>query len=219
MLSASCGLGGSLLLIPTLTLLLGVKEGIVLSSILLGLNNVVKTFYYRHHIKLKASLFLLLPMIIGSAIGALLMVQLNSKLLGFFLLAHICISFFVQRFSTGSIQRATGIGYAGLAGLCSGLSGTSGPLKGIAVRCFHQSKTALVATASVISLASDAVKSGVYLSQLSGIQLNTFVIAFGLVSMPIASSLGKRINEQMTTKAYDALFYTVMSGYVLRLFI
>lgn len=219
MLSASCGLGGSLLLIPTLTLMIGVKEGIVLSSILLGLNNVVKTFYYRHNIKIKASIALLVPMVIGSAIGALLMVQLNSRFLGFFLLAHICISFFIQRFSNNRIQKATGLGYAGLAGICSGLSGTSGPLKGIAVRCFHQSKTSLVATASIISLASDAVKSSVYVTQLSDLSFNPFIIAFGVISMPIASRLGKHINEQMSNRAYDALFYMVMSGYVLRLFI
>ncbi len=219
LLSASCGLGGSLLLIPMLSLVLGVKEGIVLSSLLLGLNNIVKALYYRQYIRWKQTLWLLLPMAGGAAIGAVAMVHMQADWLGYFMAMHIIVSFAVQRWATTSIQKSTGIGYAALSGFCSGLSGTSGPLKGIAVRCFYQSKTTLVAAASVLSLATDSIKSGIYLSQIPGIAGNMMLLGFGIVIMPFATGLGRYLNQQMSTRVYDALFYTVMGGYVMRLFI
>ncbi|MFB3051273.1 MAG: sulfite exporter TauE/SafE family protein, partial [Acidimicrobiia bacterium] len=46
MISASAGLGGSLILVPTLALVLGTKEGVALSALLLAANNVVKVIAY-----------------------------------------------------------------------------------------------------------------------------------------------------------------------------
>ena len=40
--SASAGLGGSLVLVPILALVLGTKEGVALAALLLAANNVVK---------------------------------------------------------------------------------------------------------------------------------------------------------------------------------
>ena len=46
-LSASAGFGGSLILVPTLALLLGTKSGVALAALLLAANNIVKVFAYR----------------------------------------------------------------------------------------------------------------------------------------------------------------------------
>ena len=46
-LSASAGLGGSLILVPTLALILGTKQGVALAALLLACNNVVKVVAYR----------------------------------------------------------------------------------------------------------------------------------------------------------------------------
>ena len=54
-LSSSAGLGGSLILVPTMTLLLGPKEGIAVAAVLLGLNNVLRVIAYRRHVPLVAS--------------------------------------------------------------------------------------------------------------------------------------------------------------------
>ena len=40
-ISASAGLGGSLLLVPTLVVFLGSKEGIALAALLLASNNLI----------------------------------------------------------------------------------------------------------------------------------------------------------------------------------
>ena len=46
-ISASAGLGGSLLLVPSLSLVLGTMEGVALAALLLGANNVAKVAAYR----------------------------------------------------------------------------------------------------------------------------------------------------------------------------
>lgn len=46
-LSASAGLGGSLILVPLLALTVGTKEGIALAALLLAANNLVKLVAYR----------------------------------------------------------------------------------------------------------------------------------------------------------------------------
>jgi uncharacterized protein len=187
LLSASCGLGGSLILIPALTLFLGVKEGIVLSSVLLGLNNLIKMIFYSHSIRWHSVWRLMLPMCLGAVAGALIMVEVSSKALGIFLLAHICLSFWVEHKGSFRIRRHTGMGYAGLSGFCSGLSGTSGPLKGLAVKCYHTIKPEVVASASILSLSTDAIKSAIYLNQLTVPAQHWTMVAFSLIMMPLAT--------------------------------
>ena len=45
-LSASAGLGGSLILVPALSLLLGAKQGVALAALMLAANNVFKVALY-----------------------------------------------------------------------------------------------------------------------------------------------------------------------------
>jgi len=206
-------------LIPAVSLLMGVKEGIVLNSLLLGINNIIKVWYYRKDVRLLDSLALLVPMALGTMIGAMLMLKLHEHVLAIFLLLNVCIAYGVQRYSSEELQQGTGVGYAALSGLCSGLSGTSGPLKGLAVKCFHKGKSHVVATASLLSLVTDALKSGIYFSAGHSWHLNVYLLIASIAMMPLATGLGQKLNKGMSAKAYDALFYTVMSGYVVRLFV
>jgi uncharacterized membrane protein YfcA len=50
LLSASAGLGGSLIVVPALVLIVGPKEGISLAALLLATNNLVKVVAYRKHL-------------------------------------------------------------------------------------------------------------------------------------------------------------------------
>lgn len=217
LVSSSCGLGGSLILIPVLSAVLGIKEGIVVASILLGINNLVKVFFFRRGIKLKPISFLLVLMIAGTVIGSFLMLKADTNFLTGFLIFHLLLAFFIQRKATISVQRKTGLTYSFLSGFCSGLSGTSGPLKGLAVKCYMNEKLGIVAAASVLSLATDTTKSVIYLSQYTPTALTMEWFIYSIVVMPIATALGRYINQTMSLKAYEVLFYFVMTGYVFRL--
>jgi uncharacterized membrane protein YfcA len=217
LVSASCGLGGSLILIPGLSWILGIKEGIVMSSLLLGLNNLVKLFFYRKEIRCRPSFQLLFLMLAGTALGALLMLKANSKLLSLFLFVHVLLSFLIQHKATETVKRKTGLLFSFLSGFCSGFTGTSGPLKGLAVKCFMNIKTEVVAAASILSLASDSLKSTIYLQNFSTDIVNLQWLGYSIIIMPLATWMGRSLNKKMSSRAYDTLFYFVMGGYVIRI--
>ena len=219
LVSASCGLGGSLILIPGLSWILGIKEGIVVSAVLLGSNNLVKLFFYRKDIRLRPSLRLLVCMVAGAIGGALLMMQADPKLLSLFLLFHILLSFFIQVKSSETSRKTAGSVFSFLSGFCSGLAGTSGPLKGLAVKTYMGNKAEIVATASLLSFATDSTKAIIYLNNFSSDILQVQWLVYSILVMPVATGLGRFLNRNMSVKAYEALFYFVMSGYVLRLLI
>ena len=72
--SASAGLGGSLLLVPILSLLLGPKQGIALAALLLGLNNVAKVAVYRATVPWRTVAAVVIMTVTGAAFGARLLV-------------------------------------------------------------------------------------------------------------------------------------------------
>ena len=187
--SASCGLGGSLILIPVLSAVLGIKEGIVISSILLGLNNIIKVIFFRGNIKFKPVSFLMILMMAGAVIGSFMMLKANSHILTIFLVFNIAISFLIQQYTSLKLQKNAGLIFSFLSGFCSGLSGTSGPLKGLAVKCHMHTKMEIVAAASLLSLATDSVKSVIYLSQSTPSALSFEWLVYSVAVMPVATAM------------------------------
>ena len=147
------------------------------------------------------------------------MLKADKTFLTIFRMFHLLLSFFIQRKATAVIQKKAGLGFSFLSGLCSGLSGTSGPLKGLAVKCYMNSKVEIVAAAAVLSLATDTVKSVIYLTQYTPTTLTIEWLLYSVAVMPIATGLGRYINKAMSLKAYEVLFYFVMTGYIFRLFL
>ena len=219
LLSASCGMGGSLLLIPGLSMALGIKEGIVTASILLALNNCIKLFFYRNSLRFRLIWVLGIVMGIGAFTGALVLFSVSDDLLALFLFAQIILCFISDIMQRNiQLRKSIGIFFAAMSGFCSGISGMGGPLKGMAVKSWVIDKGSGVAAVACLSLVTDVVKTGVYLSKFSPQWLTTQWILFCLCMMPVATALGRNLNNRMSTKAYNTLFYFVLSGYVFRLF-
>jgi uncharacterized membrane protein YfcA len=103
------------------------------------------------------------------------------------------------------------------AGLTSGFSGTSGPLKGLSLRMLALDRLHLVGAASAVSLAGDLTKTAIFIdaSLLDANSWNVLLMAIPL--MPLASFVGWRVNSRIGERAFAALFWTVMAGYSLRL--
>jgi uncharacterized membrane protein YfcA len=110
-------------------------------------------------------------------------------------------------------------GLALVAGLTSGFSGTSGPLKGLALRRLDFDRMHLVGAASAVSLVSDLSKGAVYL-RAGLIDRDAWIVILACVLlMPLATLTGRRINRQVGEAAYSGLFWTVMLGYTVRLLV
>ncbi len=218
-LSASAGLGGSLIIVPALSVLLGTKEGIALGAMLLAANNVAKVAVYRKTIPLRIALGVLVLTIAGAAVGARLLVDAPEEWVGPAVIVSFIIAFVFERRRLSLAQKVAAPVLAFGAGATSGFSGTSGPLKGMALRNLRQDRLNFVGAASVVSLANDATKSAIYseANLIDGEAL--IVLALALPLMPLATLTGRQINSSLGEKAFTGMFWLVMLGYSARIVI
>lgn len=215
--SASAGLGGSLLLVPALAFALGAKEGVALAALLLAGNNVVKLIAYRTTLPFRASSVVVALTLAGSVLGARLLVAAPEALVSVAVVVSFAAAMLLERLGRRTVQRGTGGLLAFSSGATSGFSGTSGPLKGVAIRGLGLDRQHFVGAASLTSLSGDAGKALVYAQAdlLGGEQLTMLVAAVPL--MVAATFLGRRVNRSIGERGYTALFWTVMGGYTARL--
>jgi uncharacterized protein len=216
-LSAAAGMGGSLLLVPVLVAVLGVKEGVALAALLLAANNVVKMLAYRATVPYGRVVPVVVMSAIGALLGARLLVSLPEPLVAAGVVVSLAWTFLLERRGRQAAAAPPVLGF--LAGGMSGFSGTSGPLKGAALRSLGLDRLHLVGAASLASLVGDAVKSAVF---AEANLLGTEAVVLAAVSIPLmvlGTLLGRRWNGSVGEGAYAALFWAVMAGYGLRVLI
>jgi uncharacterized membrane protein YfcA len=217
LVSASAGLGGSLVLVPALALVLGTKEGVALAALLLAANNVVKVFAYRRTLPWQKSIWVILLVSAGAWVGARLLVSAPEDVVTVAVIASFVFALIAERLELKRVRQVEGPVLAFASGATSGFSGTSGPLKGIALRQLDLDRAHFVGAASLVSLAGDATKVAVFTEAglLTGDSLNVMLLAIPL--MLIATFSGRRINFSIGERGYTYLFWAVMAGYTLRL--
>jgi uncharacterized membrane protein YfcA len=197
---------------------LGTKEGIALAALLLALNNVVKVFAYRQTIPFRASAAVIALTILGTALGASLLVAAPESAIGVAVVLSIGASLVLERMNGARLLRhcsAPGLAFA--SGATSGFSGTSGPLKGIALRNLDLDRFHLAGAASAVSLAGDATKTAIF---ADAALLGPNAIATAALCAPLmigGTFAGRRINREVGERGYALLFWTVMCGYSARL--
>ncbi len=214
--SSSAGLGGSLVLIPSLALLIGAKEAVVLGALLLGLNNVVKAFAYRESLPFRAAGVLVGLLMVGSFIGASALVRAPDRLVGIGVLASFAVSLVAERRNWLQVRQVGGPLLALGAGATSGFTGTSGPLKGAALRNLRLDRAHLVGGASLASLAGDATKTVVFAREGLLVGDTTRVAALCVPLMFAGTFLGRRFNKSLSENGYAWFFWSVMGGYSVR---
>jgi uncharacterized membrane protein YfcA len=214
--SASAGLGGSLILVPSLALVMGTKEGIALAALLLGANNVVKVIAYRETLPFVAAAVLVVLLSIGAFLGASLLVQAPEAVVGVAVIASFGATLLAERRGWLDFQRIAAPVLAFGAGATSGFSGTSGPLKGAALRNVPLDKLHFVGAASLASLAGDATKTAVFAeaSLLDGQALR--LALFSVPLMLAGTFAGRHITRRVGESGFAILFWSVMGGYAVR---
>lgn len=216
-LSASAGLGGSLVLVPMLALAIGTKEGVALAALLLAANNLVKLVAYRGTIPWRKSLIVLVLVVIGSALGAALLIAAPETWVSAAVVLSIVLALAAERLKLPAMQKVGAPVLALASGATSGFSGTSGPLKGVALRLLNLDRSHLVGAASIVSLAGDATKASVY-AGAGLLSTESLLLMAGLFPVMIASTFfGRFLNTRVGERGYAVLFWTVMGGYSLRL--
>lgn len=218
LLSAAAGLGGSLVLVPAMALLLGPREGIALAAVLLALNNVAKVIAYRQTIPLRASASVLLMTMLGAGVGAAVLLRIPEAWVHGTIVTSVALTLYFEHRPIEASRWVAPPAMALAAGATSGFSGTSGPLKGLAIRNLGLDRMHFVGACSIVSLAGDAMKAAV-LSHAALISDQSWVIVVtALPLMPLAAWLGRLVNCHSGERVFRRLFWVVMGGYTVRLF-
>jgi uncharacterized protein len=215
--SASAGLGGSLVLVPALALVLGAKEGVALAALLLAANNVVKVFAYRDVLPWRAAAGLVVCTVVGALAGARALVAAPASLVSAAVIVMFAGSLLAERAGGHQPGRIGPPGLALVSGATSGFSGTSGPLKGVAVKRLALDRRHTVGAASLMSLAGDVAKTTVF---AEAALLGPRELAVGVAAVPLmiaATFTGRALNGRLSERHYDVLFWSVLGGYTLRL--
>lgn len=215
--SASAGMGGSLLLVPALALTMGTKEGIALAALLLAVNNVMKVVAYRATLPYARAAPIILAITAGSVFGASLMVGAPETVVAVAVILTLVATLLFEGRGWRVVRNvwAPGLGLA--SGATSGLSGTSGPLKGVALRSLDLDRAHFVGAASLASLVGDVAKVGVF-SQASLLDGGSFgLAAAALPLMFLGTLLGRQFNRSVGERGFAIVFWMVMSGYAVRL--
>jgi uncharacterized membrane protein YfcA len=215
--SASAGFGGSLILVPALGLLLGTKSGTALAALLLAANNVVKVWAYRKTIPWRRSGLVVLLVAVGTAVGAVLFVAAPEDTVTIAVVVSFVLAFVTERFRLSWLRRLGAPVLALGSGATSGFSGTSGPLKGLAVRSLELDRLHVVGALSVVSLVGDVTKTVIW-TEAQLISAQGYLLALAAVPLMFAATLlGRRLNSGISEPGFSGLFWAVMVGYTGRL--
>lgn len=217
--SASAGLGGSLILVPTLALVLGTKDGVALAALLLAGNNVVKVLAYRETLPFRKAAVVIVLLAIGAAVGSRLLVAAPETLVTIGVITSFAIALLAERLDLDRIRTPGGPFLAFGSGATSGFSGTSGPLKGMAIRQLELDRAHFVGAASLASLVGDATKTAVF-AEAQLLDRSAVLLAVAAVPLMFVATLGGRqINRSLGERGYTGLFWSVMAGYTVRLLV
>jgi uncharacterized membrane protein YfcA len=216
--SAAAGFGGSLILVPTLALVLGTRSGVALAALLLAGNNVVKILLYRRTLPFRASAVLVVLIVVGAGLGALALVSAPEDVVAVAVICVFAASFITERWQhTRQVRGYAAYPLAFVSGATSGFSGTSGPLKGLAFRALPLDRMHLVGGLSLASLAGDAMKTAIF-AEAQLISASGYRLALVAVPLMVVASLaGRRVNRAVGERGFAGLFWAVMIGYAGRL--
>lgn len=215
--SSAVGLGGSLVLVPTLAIALGAKEGVALAALLLACNNVVKVFAYRATLPLRASALVLVCTIVGAAVGAALLTAVPEVVVFTAVIVSLALSLLLEQLDAVALRKGSSPVLALASGATSGFSGTSGPLKGIAVKNLALDRMHTVGAASIVSLGGDLTKTAVF-TEAGLLGGNAWVVAALAVPLMLAGTFtGRRLTRWLGDRRWSAVFWLTMVGYSARL--
>lgn len=123
----------------------------------------------------------------------------------------------VERFDLKPVRAGFAPFLALVSGASSGFSGTSGPLKGVAIRNLDLDRRHFVGAASLASFAGDATKTAIFADgELLG-RTSVLIAVAAIPLMALGTWTGSTLNERAGEQTFAVLFWTVMGGYSIRL--
>ncbi len=211
--SAAFGIGGVVLLIPLLSMALPPAQAIALSAPVMLVNNLGKSWVYRHAIRWKACGLVSALALPAAYLSARLVTSIDDRIILVAVAALILVSVVADRLRPPAAGNRFGdLGlclWGGVTGAISGLCGAAGPPTAIGLRGYGLSKDAFVGTVAVFAVLLQVAKIPAYVGTdvlpLRLMPLAALLGALGLIAVAVGPPLLRRVPEQTFRAVVDTL--------------
>ncbi len=163
------GFGSSTFFVPIAQLLESFHLVLVLTALLHSFGNLSRIYYFREYLKKDLFIKYATPSILLSGAGALLTSYVPTailiRLLGSALVLISTLYFFKKKGTRPSKLSHLSVPLLGLSGFLTGLLGTGGAIRGLALASLHIEKNLFIALSSSVDLGGDLLRLVIYISQ------------------------------------------------------
>lgn len=211
------GFGSSSLFVPLASFFEKFYFVLALTSILHCFGNVSKILLFRKNFDKRLFLKLFLPSILLTGIGALLVpyvpIDKLKKILGIFLIVLSTFWFFQGSRPRPASPRATYF-LTALSGFFTGLVGTGGALRGMALNLMSLEKNSFVALSAGIDFGGDFIRMIIYLSEGMMDWNQWFYIPLLGIAALAGAHFGKKLLSHMSQRIFEkgVAFLVGLSG-------
>ena len=214
------GFGSSTFFVPFGILIEKFRFVMILTAFLHVFGNFSKLFLFRKSFNLKLFLKFALPSAILSGMGALFSDYISfDKLkvaLGIFIMFLAVIFLFKQKIISTLTARYAVL-TVGLSGFLTGLLGTGGALRGIALSSMQLEKNGFVALSAGIDLGGDLLRAAIYLYNGYFDWSHWFYIPLLIIAGYFGSFFGKLLLNKINQKQFERIViaFIFLSGLML----
>ncbi len=209
------GFGTGAIMLPVLTLVLGVKVAVPVMALGMTMTNAARAAFSWRDIDWKAFWALTLAGMPASVIGATLFVNLDTRWLDIFLAATLLLLIPVRRVAARAKVSARLRDLpivAGVAGLITGMGGVTGPLATPFLLSYGLVRSAFLGTDGLYSALNHAAKAGVFATSgaLASPVWETGFVLGGV--MMLGSYLGRKIVDRLDAARFVNVVEVFLAG-------
>jgi uncharacterized membrane protein YfcA len=205
------GFGTSTLLIPVVSLFVGLPETLLLVGIIHWCTDVWTLVLFRQGVRWRLILAFGIPGVAASLAGARLTFVINqavlSRILGVVLLAYVAMLLALPSLRLPG-NDATAVSGGAVSGFLAGLTGVGGPVRSAFLAAFDLPKAIYLATGGAIALAMDTVRVPIYYA--GGTRLETLLL-WGLLAFVPLSFIGSLAARRVVDRVPQRYFRTVVA--------
>ena len=202
------GFGSSTFFIPIALFFESAHLVLAVTAILHCFSNLSKITLFRGHFSWRLFWKLALPFTILTSLGAImtnwLSVKSFTKGLGLFLILLSVVFYFTKK-HIHKLPEGMGVVLSGLSGFSTGLFGTGGALRGLALSAMALEKNQFILMSSAMDLGGDLLRAGIYIHHGFMDWSHWFYIPLLAVAAFSGAWAGKKILQHIDQKLFDKI--------------
>jgi len=219
-ISGVAGFGGSLIILPIFSFLIGAKKAIPILTIAWMMGNLSRAGFGYKEIRWKPVIYFCIGALPAAVLGSRMFVELPSglimKAIGTFLLAVVILRHLNIKYT---LAEKWFIPWGALVGFLSSILGSAGPIGAVAFLSLNLAPTAYVASEAVTAVLMHFTKAMVY-GRYSLLTINDLWVGIILgLAMVVGSWTARRFIKNISGKAFGYFVDTLLVIAAFSLFI